>query len=96
MKVLPALYVPAHEVRLIAREDRFDAGVAAELALAPAAPDVQGERYVGDVDQLVLPNLSIDDYVFGVAAVGPGGHESLVSPYVRPPRQMTEVRRTGG
>lgn len=182
-----AVYVPAHEVRLIAREDRFgrggdhtafnrqgfagvrfsesrenysrqhsaddvfegvdfgylakntriDAGVAAELAMAPAAPDVMGqrgpmlgrgesgydadmrwnrspgavgyrivwreawnpdwqfERYVGDVTEAVLPNLSIDDYVFGVAAVGPDGHESMVSAYVRPPRPKAVIQQQG-
>ncbi|MBE3071878.1 MAG: M28 family metallopeptidase [Acidobacteria bacterium] len=49
-------------------------------------PDWQHEQHVGNVTQFVLPGLSIDDYVFGVAAVGPGGHESLVSAYVNPPR----------
>ena len=28
------------------------------------------------------PNKNIDDHVFGVAAVGPGGHESTISAYV--------------
>jgi hypothetical protein len=54
-------------------------------------PDWQHERYVADTTGLTLPNISIDDYVFGIAAVGPGGHESLVSPYVRPPRPNTPV-----
>ena len=31
-------------------------------------------------------SMSIDDYIFGVSSIGPGGFESLVSPYVRPPR----------
>ncbi len=38
------------------------------------------------------PIVSIDDYVFGVAAIGPGGHESLVSVYVNPPRTPVEIR----
>jgi len=54
-------------------------------------PDWQYELSVGDVTEYVLPNISIDDYVFGVAAVGPGGHESVVSAYVRPPRANTPV-----
>jgi hypothetical protein len=54
-------------------------------------PDWQHERDAGNVTELVLPNMSIDDYIFGVAAVGPGGQESLVSPYVRPPRANTPV-----
>jgi hypothetical protein len=41
---------------------------------------------VGNVTEFTLPDISIDDYHFGVAAVGPDGHESLVSVYVRPPR----------
>jgi hypothetical protein len=121
----------------LAKNARIDAGVAAELSLAPPAPDVMGqrgpmlgrgesgydadmqwqaspgatgyrivwreawtpdwqhERYVGDVTEAVLPNVSIDDYVFGVAALGPDGHESMVSPYVRPPRRMDQVRQSG-
>jgi hypothetical protein len=181
-----AVYVPGHEVRLIAREDRFgrggdhtafnqlgftavrfsesrenysrqhvaqdtlggvdfdylakntrlNAGAVASLALAPPAPVVLGERgptlgrgesgydaamtwepspgavgyrvvwretwapdwqhevAVGNVTELTLPDISIDDYVFGVAAVGPGGHESLVSAYVRPPRPRVEVEQS--
>jgi hypothetical protein len=174
-----ALYLPAHRVRLIAREDRFgrggdhtafnqsgyaavrfteskehydrqhtvrdtpdgvhapylarnarvNAAGLATLALAPPAPVVMDERgnpmltrqpsgydarlrweaspgaagyrifwreawgvdwqhelFVGNVTEFVLRDISIDDYHFGVAAVGPGAHESLVSAYVRPPR----------
>jgi hypothetical protein len=46
---------------------------------------------VGDVTDFHFPGLSIDEHYFGVAAVGPAGHESLVSPYVRPPRVIEEV-----
>ena len=48
-------------------------------------PDWQHELLVGNVTEYVLPHLNIDDYVYGVAAVGPGGHESTVSVYVPPP-----------
>jgi len=51
------------------------------------APDWQYSRTVSDT-VLAFPDLTIDDYVFGVAAVGPGGHESLVAAYVLPPRRM--------
>lgn len=47
---------------------------------------------VGNVTQLILPNVSIDDYVFGVAAIGADGQESLISAYVSPVRKMTEVK----
>lgn len=51
------------------------------------APDWEHELYVGNVTEYVLPNKNIDDHVFGVAAVGPGGHESTISAYVMAPRQ---------
>ena len=50
------------------------------------APDWKYSRTVTDTT-VVFRDLTIDDYVFGVAAVGPGGHESLVSAYVLPPRR---------
>ncbi len=49
-------------------------------------------QVVGNVTQFVLSGLSIDDWVFGVAAVGADGHESLVSAYVSPVRRMTPVK----
>lgn len=58
-------------------------------------PDWQHEVIVGNVDGMVLENISIDDYVFGVAAVGPDGHESVVSAYVRPPRARSDIREVG-
>jgi len=183
---LAALYVPGHDVRLIAREDRFgrggdhtafnqngypgvriseskenydrqhtvrdtpdgvdfaylaknakvNAAAAAGIALAPPqpevlrrrnpmvrrgegydaelhwdtspgaagyrvfwreawAPDWQHEVWAGDATTFTLEGVSIDDYVFGVAAVGPDGVESLVSAWERPPRANVPVR-TGG
>jgi hypothetical protein len=56
------------------------------------APDWTFERMVGPVTEAVLPDLSIDDHVFGVAAIGPGGHQSLVAAYERPPRRSSEGR----
>ena len=55
-------------------------------------PDWQRDVLVGNVTQLVLANMQIDDFVFGVAAVDAEGHESLVSPYVAPPRQGGPVK----
>jgi hypothetical protein len=54
-------------------------------------PDWQDDLLVGNVTNVVLPNLQIDDYVFGVAAVDAAGHESFVSAYVTPPRTSTPV-----
>jgi hypothetical protein len=47
---------------------------------------------VGNVTRFQLPNVSIDDYVFGVAAVNADGHESLISAYVSANRRMQEVQ----
>jgi hypothetical protein len=55
-------------------------------------PDWQHELLVGNVTQTVLPNMQIDDYVFGVAAVDALGHESLVAPYVAPRRESPPVK----
>ena len=184
---IATLYVPSHQVRLMARPDRFSRGSdhtsfsdrgyaaavfreanenfakqhsaldtvdgvdaaylaqnarvniasAAALALAPPAPVVVNERgqatigrqpsgydaslqwkasqgavgyrvywrkawendwtnarLIGDQTQFTLPGISIDDHVFGIAAVGIDGQESLVSPYVerRTPRQPVKLR----
>jgi hypothetical protein len=55
-------------------------------------PDWQHEMVVGHVTEAVLPGVSIDDYVFGVAAIGPDGHESVVAAYVNPPRTEFTIR----
>ena len=55
-------------------------------------PDWQRDMLVGNVTNLVLPNMQIDDYVFGVAVVDAAGHESFVSTYVTPPRANTPIR----
>jgi hypothetical protein len=44
--------------------------------------DWRFQQTIGNVTQYVLRNVSTDDFVFGVAALGAGGHESLVSAYV--------------
>jgi len=45
-------------------------------------PDWQHAITVGNVTDYVMPNVSIDEYVFGIAAIGPGGHESPIAAYV--------------
>lgn len=55
--------------------------------------DWQHQQLVGNVTQFVLPRLSIDNVVIGVAAVGPDGHESLISAYVAPPRRFQDVKQ---
>jgi hypothetical protein len=54
-------------------------------------PDWAHTVLVGNVTEYVMPNVSIDDYVFGVAAVGPTGHESLVAAYVNPARGIIDI-----
>ena len=58
-------------------------------------PDWQRDMLVGNVTNVVLPNMQIDDYVFGVAAVDAAGHESVVAAYVTPPRASTPIRTNG-
>jgi peptidase M28-like protein len=59
-------------------------------------PDWQHEMLVGNVTNAVLPNMQIDDYVFGVAAVDAAGHESFVTAYVTPPRASTPIKELDG
>ena len=56
------------------------------------APDWEHELTVGAVTEATLPLLSVDDVVIGVAAIGPDGHESLVSAYVVPTRPETTIQ----
>jgi hypothetical protein len=53
--------------------------------------DWQHRQTIGNVTEFVLPNVSIDDFVFGVAAIGADGQESLVSAYVSPLRRDADV-----
>jgi hypothetical protein len=55
-------------------------------------PDWQYERNLGNVAELSLRDVSIDDFIFGVAAYDAEGHESLVSAYVNPPRPMIDIK----
>jgi hypothetical protein len=55
-------------------------------------PDWQHDLLVGNVTTVVLPNMQIDDFVFGVAAVDGAGHESFVSAYVSPARASTPIK----
>jgi pectin methylesterase-like acyl-CoA thioesterase len=54
--------------------------------------DWEHTQTVGNITQFVLPNVSIDNYVFGVAALGPDGHESLIRAYVAAPRVVDDVK----
>jgi len=56
------------------------------------APDWEREIYVGNVTEYTLPEVSIDELVFGVKAIDRDGNESLVSPYVQAPRQKRTIQ----
>jgi hypothetical protein len=56
------------------------------------SPFWEQEIYVGKVNTYTLKDVSIDDAKFGVKAIGVNGTESLVTAYVYPPRQRTEIQ----
>jgi hypothetical protein len=56
------------------------------------APDWQHTQVAGHVTEFMLEKLSIDNFVFGIAAVGADGHESLISAYVPPPRRDPVIK----
>ncbi|HZI82165.1 MAG TPA: M28 family metallopeptidase [Vicinamibacterales bacterium] len=53
--------------------------------------DWQEHRDAGNVTHVSLPGLSIDNLVFGVSAVGAGGHESVIRAYVVPTRTLAPL-----
>jgi hypothetical protein len=54
-------------------------------------PDWTHEQRVS-AEELTLPGVSIDDFVFGVAALDGAGNESLVAAYVAPVRPAPEIK----
>jgi hypothetical protein len=91
----PVIYTPQGQPMLDRRPSGYDARLRWEASPGAVGyrifwreawgPDWQHELFVGNVTEYVLPHLNIDDLVFGVAAAGPGGHESTISVYVPPP-----------
>jgi hypothetical protein len=51
------------------------------------APYWEKEVFVGKTNEYTMPDVSIDEWVFGVKAVDKDGNESLVSPYAPAGRQ---------
>lgn len=82
---------PAPENVLIGGANRPSATLAWDPVTAPnvagykiywrdtTAPQWTHHRYVGDVTEFTLEGLIIDNYLFGVAAVGSNGNESVVA-----------------
>jgi hypothetical protein len=58
---------------------------------ATTAPDWEREIFVGNVQEYLFKDVSIDDVRFGVKAIDNDGNESLVAPYVYPARPKREV-----
>ena len=56
------------------------------VSRATTAPYWEKEIFVGNVNEYVLEDVSIDDLIFGVKAIDKDGNESLVSAYVDSPR----------
>jgi len=55
------------------------------------SPDWTNEQHVS-AEELTLPGVSIDDFVFGVAALDVSGNESLVSVYLTPVRPPADIK----
>jgi hypothetical protein len=54
--------------------------------------DWQHRQQVGNVTQFTLKDVSIDDFVFGVSAIGADGQESLVNAFVTPPAASQDIK----
>lgn len=70
--------------------DRNMKGYAIVMRSTTAA-DWEQEVFVGNVTDYVFKDVSIDDIRFGVKAIDNDGNESLVAPYVYPPRTKREI-----
>ena len=55
------------------------------------APWWEREIFVGNVSEYTLPEVSIDELVFGVKAIDKEGNESMVAAYGLPPRRYTTI-----
>ncbi len=53
------------------------------------APFWENEVYVGNVSEFTLEKVTIDEYVFGVSAIGQDGNESQINAYTMPPRRKS-------
>jgi hypothetical protein len=63
----------------------------AVLWRSTTAPYWEHEVFVGKGTEYTLPDVSIDELVFGVKAIDKDGNESLVSPYVQAPRAKRKI-----
>jgi hypothetical protein len=70
-----------------------DADIAgyAIVVRSTTAPYWEQEIWVGKVTQFTLKDVSVDNAKFGVKAIGTDGSESLVTPYLYPPRAKAVI-----
>ena len=62
------------------------------LMRSTTAPYWEHDIFVGKVNEYTLPDVSIDELVFGVKAIDKDGNESLVAPYVQGPRAKRVIQ----
>ncbi|HEX4228596.1 MAG TPA: M20/M25/M40 family metallo-hydrolase [Bryobacteraceae bacterium] len=55
------------------------------------SPYWERQIFVGNVTKYVVPNINIDELVFGVRAIDKAGDESVVTPYVSPPYKQSKI-----
>lgn len=53
------------------------------------APFWENEVFVGNVSEYTLEKVTIDEYIFGVSAIGQDGNESQINAYTMPPRNKS-------
>lgn len=56
------------------------------------APDWDRGIWAGNVREFTIPNIPMDELVFGVKAVDRDGHESPVSAYFTQPKESQPLR----
>ena len=61
------------------------------LMRSTTAPYWEREVFVGNVTEYNLPNVSIDDLVFGIKAIDKEGNESLTEAYVQGAREKRTI-----
>jgi len=62
------------------------------LSRKTTSPYWEREIFVGNVTEYTLPEVSIDELVFGIKAIDKDGNESLVAPYVQTPRAKRTIQ----
>jgi hypothetical protein len=82
-----------YDARLRWRQENPESDLAGYVVVMrpTTAPYWEREIFVRDKTEFVLPDVSIDEWVFGIKAVDKEGNESLVSPYVPTPREKKTV-----